>query len=219
MSIEQSTLDFLAELEKNNDKEWFDVNRKRYQAAKKNMEAFVQELLNELARFEPELAAADPKKCIFRIFRDVRFSNDKRPYKTNMGAYMSKGGRKSPDAGFYLHVQPGNCFIAGGVYMPPTPMLTAIRQEIDYNTDEFKAIINNKQFKKLFGEIQGEQLKTAPKNYSKDHPEIELLRYKSYLAVHNVTDKQAVAKNYKDKVIETYEAMVPLIRFLNRATD
>ncbi len=218
-TIAQETLDFLSDLSKNNNREWFDKNRKRYEAAKKNVEAFVQELLPGMTAFEPTLAGLTAKDCTFRIFRDVRFSKDKSPFKTNMGAYVSRGGKKSPMAGYYLHIQPGGAFIAGGIYGPPSDVLNNIRQEIDYNAEEFKALLNDKTFKKLFGELAGEKLKTAPKNYPKDHPEIELLKHKSYLMVHEVKDKEVVSKDFGKTVLSTFEAMLPLNNFLNRTFD
>lgn len=217
--IAQDTLAFLAELKENNNKEWFDANRKRYEAVKKDIKENVQQLITGIAGFEPAIAAIKPKDCVFRINRDIRFSKDKSPYKTNLGAYISRGGKKSPHAGYYFHLEPGNCFLAGGMYGPESSVLNAVRQEIDYNTDEFKAIINSKEFKKLFGEIHGEQLKTAPKGYSKDHPEIELLRYKSYLMVHNISDKDVLNKNFTDKAVSVFEAMKPMNEFLNRVLD
>lgn len=217
--IAQDTLAFLAELKENNNKEWFDANRKRYEAVKKDIKENVQHLITGIAEFEPVIAAIKPKDCVFRINRDIRFSKDKSPYKTNLGAYISRGGKKSPHAGYYFHLEPGNCFLAGGMYGPESSVLNAVRQEIDYNTDELKAIINSKEFKKLFGEIHGEQLKTAPKGYSKDHPEIELLRYKSYLMVHNISDKDVLNKNFTDKAISVFQAMKPMNEFLNRVLD
>lgn len=217
--IEQATLDFLSDLTENNNRDWFDANRKNYEAAKKNVEAFVGELLEGMIAFEPALAGINAKNCTFRIFRDVRFSKDKTPYKTNMGAYISKGGKSSPMAGYYLHIQPGGAFIAGGIYAPPADVLKNIRQEIDYNTAEFKDILNDKTFKKLFGELEGEKLKTTPKNYAKDHPEIEFLKHKSFLMVHQVSDKQVTAKDFAKTVTSTFEAMLPLNNFLNRTFD
>lgn len=217
--IAKDTLNFLSELKENNHKEWFDANRKRYEAVKKDIKENVQELINGIAEFEPAVAAIKPKDCVFRINRDIRFSNDKSPYKTNLGAYISRGGKKSPHAGYYFHIEPGNCFLAGGMYTPESGVLSAVRQEIDYNTAEFKSIIQSKEFKKLFGEIHGEQLKTAPKGYSKDHPEIELLRYKSYLMVHNISDTEVTKPGFTDKAVSVFKAMQPMNEFLNRVLD
>lgn len=217
--ISKDTLAFLEELKLNNDKDWFDANRKRYQAAKKDVEGFLVKLIASLAKFDSGLIDLKPKECVFRIFRDVRFSKDKRPYKTNMGAYMSRGGRKSPYAGYYLHIEPGNNFLAAGVWMPPGDVLKNIRQEIDYNADEFKAILNNPSFKKVFPTLEGEKLKTAPRDYPKDHPEIEFLKHKSYLVMTSLTDKDLTDKGFIDKATKLYQEAKPLNDFINRTFD
>ena len=217
--ITKSTLDFLSELKENNSKEWFDTNRKRYEAVKKEMNATVQQLINGIAAFDPPVANLKPKDCTFRINRDIRFSKDKSPYKTNVGAFISRGGKKSPHAGYYIHIEPGNCFLGGGMYGPASDVLNSVRQEIDYNTEEFKKIINSKQFKDLFGELRGEQLKTSPKGYPNDHPEIELLRYKSYLMMHNLKDAEVINDGFIDRVTTIFKGMQPLNEFLNRSLD
>ena len=161
--LQQATIDFLKKLEKNNNKEWFDKNRKLYEAAKADYEAFVTAVYAELTKLEPRLAEHKAKDAIFRIFRDVRFAKDKSPYKANFGAYMSRGGKKSPDAGYYMHLQPGGkSFLAGGMWMPEGPVLKKVRQELDYNFKEFQGIINKASFKKLFTKWEGETLKTIP---------------------------------------------------------
>lgn len=217
--ISKDTLAFLEELKLNNDKDWFDANRKRYQTAKKDVEGFLVKLIASLAEFDSGLIDLKPKECVFRIFRDVRFSKDKRPYKTNMGAYMSRGGRKSPYAGYYLHIEPGNNFLAAGVWMPPGEVLKNIRQEIDYNADEFKAILNKPSFKKVFPTLEGEKLKTAPRDYPKDHPEIEFLKHKSYLVMTPLKDKDLTDKGFIDKATKLYQEAKPLNDFINRTFD
>lgn len=217
--LEASTLDFLKELKENNNRDWFTAHKKEYQKAKSNMDEFVAELLKGIATFDPAIAELEPKHCVFRIYRDVRFSKDKSPYKTNMGGYMCKGGKKSPYGGYYLHIEPGGCFLAGGMYMPPNDILAKVRQEVDYNTDEFKSILNNKSFAKTFGELQGEKLKTAPKNYDKDHPEIELLKHKSFIVMHAVADKKVTGKDFLEYCVETFKELKPFLDFLNRSLD
>jgi len=185
----QTVLDFLAELKENNNKEWFDKNRDRYQASRDKM-LFMTELFNtEIRKFDPDIPLSDPKECLFRIFRDVRFSNDKTPYKINMGSFIARGGRKSIWPGYYFHIQPGESFIGGGVYMPDTDVLKAIRIEISDTGDQLKKILNRKNFKKFFPEMYDDKLKSAPKGYPADHKYIDLLKYKSYSFGSAIGDK------------------------------
>ena len=171
--LQQSTLDFLKKLKKNNNKEWFDKHKGEYESAKEDITAFVEKMITSIGAFDPSVKELQPKDCLFRIYRDVRFSKDKTPYKTHLGAYISGRGKKSHGPGYYIHIQPGNTFLAGGLWVPPTPELNAVRQEIDYNLEEFESILKNKEFKKNFKEMeQGEKLKSLPKGYDKEHPAI-----------------------------------------------
>jgi len=215
--INEATLDFLKQLSRNNNKEWFDKHRPEYLTAKANFEAFIQSLIQEITEFDPIIKGIEAKNCIFRINRDVRFSNDKSPYKTNMGAFIVKGGKKNGDkyAGYYFHIEPGKAMLAGGAYVPPAPWLTAIREKIDDDPEKLIEIINNPQFKKYFGQIEGEKLKKAPKGYPPDHKYIELLKYKSYLAMQEVIDKQILSSDYLKHSVSVFKAMKPLNDFLN----
>jgi uncharacterized protein (TIGR02453 family) len=218
--LQKSTLDFLSKLAKNNHKEWFDKNRPLYEAAKKDMEQFTNALIKEVASFDSSISTLKAKDCTFRINRDVRFSKNKEPYKNNMGAYLSPGGKKSVFAGYYVHIEPsGYSFLAGGIYVPDTATLAKIRQEIDYNTDEFKKIISSKSFVKTFGEIAGEQVKTAPKGYDKEHPEINLLKYKSYTVSHKIDREIITDKNFVKYCGKVFKEMYPFNNFLNRAVS
>jgi uncharacterized protein (TIGR02453 family) len=218
--IEKSTLDFLNKLKRNNSKEWFDKNRSIYEEAKKNYYSFVNELIQAIAKFDASVKELEAKQCAFRINRDIRFANDKTPYKTNMGADISPGGKKSYSAGYYIHLQPGGSFLAGGVWQPPSPQLNAIRQEIDYNTPEFKRILNDKNFKQYFGKLSDEdKVKTAPKGFEKNHPEIEILKLKSFLVIHELKDKDVLSKDFINKSSTIFKAMYPLNKFLRRACD
>ncbi|MDF2437160.1 MAG: hypothetical protein K0Q95_1536 [Bacteroidota bacterium] len=218
--IQKSTFDFLSKLKKNNSKEWFDKNRAEYEIAKTNHKEFINELIQSIGKFDPSVKSLEPKNCIFRINRDIRFSNDKTPYKVNMGASIAPGGKKSITAGYYLHLQPGASFIAGGMWQPPAPELNAIRQEIDYNPDEFKKLINNKDFKKFFGKLSEEdKVKTTPKGYDKTHPEIEFLKLKSFLMVHDLSDKIVLSKDFLTQCTEICKAMFPMMQFLRKACD
>ncbi len=218
VQLNKSTLEFLKELKENNYREWFQANQTAYKDAKRNFETFVQELINEIIAFDPELKGLEVKNCVFRINRDVRFTHDKSPYKTNFGAFMVKGGKKNGDkyAGYYFHVEPNGCMIAGGAYIPPSPWLNAIREKISDESEEFLSILNEKEFKKFFGTVTGEKLKTAPKGYPSDHPQIEYLKLKSILATADIADDKAISPDYFKYVIRGFKAMKPLNDFLNR---
>ena len=216
-TIKKSTLDFLTALKCNNNRDWFLLNRPIYLNAKVNFELFVQEIINEIIVFEPIMKGLEAKSCIFRINRDIRFSNDKSPYKSNFGAFIVQGGKKNGDkfAGYYFHIEPGKSMIAGGAYMPPAPWLSAIREKISENPDEFIKITNSKDFINYFGKIDGDKLKTAPKGYPSNHPQIELLKFKSYLVVNEVSDKIIPGNDFSDHVLNVFKAMKPLNDYLN----
>jgi len=216
--IKQSTMDFLSDLKMHNEREWFMKNRKRYDDAKSNFETFVQAVIESLAEYDPILKGLEAKSCTYRINRDIRFSNDKTIYKTHLGAFIVKGGKKNGDrfAGYYFHVEPGgNSMIAGGAYIPPMPWLTAIREKIDEQGSDLLKIIENKDFTGYFGKLEGDTLKSAPKGYSRDHPYIEFLKLKSYLVTKMISDREVVSRDCFDLVIMASRAMKPLNDFLN----
>ena len=213
----QHTFDFLKQLAAHNHKEWFEQNKKLYDASRKEHEFFVTEVLKELAERETDFAGQKAKDCMFRIFRDVRFSKDKTPYKTNFGAVFSKGGKKDAGAGYYVHLEPGKSFIGGGIWMPESVVLNKIRQEIDYNLQEFERILQEKTFKKLFGEIDGERLKKAPQGYEETNPALPYLKLKSFTVGTALSDKDAQGKNLVKRTLEVFQTMKPFIDFLNRA--
>jgi uncharacterized protein (TIGR02453 family) len=217
--LQPPTLAFLEKLSKNNNKPWFDKNRDAYAAAKEDFENFVTSLLAGLSKEEPVFKEQKAKDCIFRIFRDVRFAKDKTPYKAHFGAFFSKGGRKYPGSGYYVHIEPGKSFIGGGLWLPEAPLLKAVRQEIDYNFPEFTGIIEDKKFKKLFKKIEGERLKTLPQGYTDDNPAIEYLKMKGYTVGHAIEDKEVLARTFTKKCLDTFTVMRPFIAFLNRPLD
>jgi len=220
MMITPETLEFLSKLKKNNSKEWFDKNRATYENVKVEFKVFVDELIATIAKFDSTVKHLEAKNCVFRINRDVRFSNDKSPYKTNIGAYISPEGKKSFSAGYYIHIQPGNCFLASGMWMPPAPQLNAVRQEIDYNAEEFRKIISAKKFTSNFKALsQEDKVKTSPKGYDKSHPEIEFLKLKSFIALKELKDKEVISKSFIKSCAESFEAAYPLNQFLRRACD
>ncbi len=209
---------FLSELKCNNNRDWFIQNRKRYEEAKKNYEVFVQALIDAVSVFDPILKGLEARSCTYRINRDIRFSPDKTLYKSHLGAFIVRGGRKNGDrlAGYYFHVEPGNnSMIAGGAYIPPMPWLTAIREKLDEEGDRFLKIINKREFKDFFGEIEGEKLKTAPKGFPKDHPNIELLKMKSFLVTRTISDTEIVSDNCIELIVRASKTMKPLNDFLN----
>jgi len=212
-------LTFLARLAKNNNRDWFEKNKGDYLQAKENYEAFVARWLEELIKFNPELAGLDPKKLVFRIYRDVRFSKDKSPYKINMGAGVSANGKMEQEPGYYLHIQPGNqSFLAGGMYMPDPANLAKIRQEIDYNPETVVGILKDKKFRKWYNGLDNfDQLKTVPKGYAKDHPHLDLLKNKSFIVSHYFSDKEVKDKKFLKQVTEAARAIKPLNDFLKAA--
>ena len=218
--LQPATLKFLKQLTKNNNREWFHANKPLFETAKSDFEKLVDALIPAIGKFDKSVHGLKAKDCTFRIYRDVRFSKNKDPYKNNFGAYITAGGKKSMKPGYYIHIQPGgHSFIAGGAYMPPSPVLNAIRQEIDYNLDEFESLLKSKTFKKYFKNLEGEKVKTAPKGYAKDHPAIGRLRHKDYLAVHKITDETLLSKNAVSYLAKGLEAMKPFNDFLARAYE
>ena len=214
--IPSEIFSFLSDLSVNNNKDWFNQNKARYQEAKEAFEEYINKLIATVHSIDPAIGHPHAKDCIFRIFRDVRFSKDKSPYKNNFGAYIAHGGRKSPYAGYYFHVEPDNSFIGGGIYCPESNVLKGVREVIMQNPEEYKSIIEGKEFKKIFPEIWGEKLKTAPKGFDKNDPNIELIKNKSYTVVINVSDEEIKAKDVDQKIIDTFTLMKPFNDFVNQ---
>jgi len=218
--IQQSTLQFLKSLHKNNNREWFLKNKQNYDAAKENFLVFVDEILKGIQKFDPTLNELLPKQCVFRINRDVRFSKNKEPYKNNFGASFSKGAKKINAAGYYFHLEPGASFIGGGLWMPEAPDLQKLRQEIDYSYKEFKSILGNTKFKNTFGSLTTEaKLSRPPKGYDIDNPAIEFLKLKSFTAIVPIADKDIFNENMVKQSLTVFKTLSPLVQFLNRAID
>ena len=217
-TLHPDTLKFLGNLKKNNKKEWFDKNKPQYEAIKNDLVNVAGEMIKEVSKFDSSVAAVDPKKSVFRIYRDVRFSPDKSPYKTNMGFWMSKGGMKVPSAGYYIHIQPGESFLGGGIWMPMPEELNKIRQEIDYNFKNFKKIIGSPSFKKAFGDLSTEmKLSRPPKNYDENNPAIEYLKLKSFTVGMKLKDKDVLSPSFAKGAAKSFKTMFPFIDFLNQA--
>jgi len=216
----ETILKFLKQLAKNNRKEWFDENRKTYETAKGEFETILTSVIEKSILNDKLLMGLEAKKCMFRINKDVRFSKDKSPYKLNMGASINPGGKKSMIPGYYIHIEPGKSFLAGGTWQPMPEVLAAIRQEIDYNSKEFRKILATKEFKTYFKDLSNEdKLKTAPKGYDKTHPDIDLLQHKSFIVVHNLSDEQVMNKNFPGYASKVFKAMLPLNSFLRNCME
>jgi uncharacterized protein (TIGR02453 family) len=214
------TLDFLKKLHQNNDREWFKEHKKEYEAAKEEFATVITALLEHFTHnIDPAFSSITAKDCIFRLNRDVRFSKDKTPYKTYFSAVIHPEGRKTEKPLMYLHITPNdNSFLALGVYEVSKEYIKKIREEIDYNADELKAIFDKKEFKKYFTEfavMENGTLKTAPRGYPKDHPNIELLRLKHFIVQKSITDKQLLSNDIAQNLAQMAIAGQPLNDWLN----
>lgn len=219
VSISKNTLLFLQNLSQNNNREWFTENKKRYTDSQENMILFIENLITEMSCFDEDVLKTDAKKTLFRIYRDVRFSKDKSPYKTNMGASLGMG-KGSQKAGYYLHVEPGKSFLASGIYMPDSSALKTIRKEISLYSQDFLKIIEDKNFKKTFKELdQEDQLKKIPQGFEKEDPMAEFLKLKNFIVVYPLKDENLTHTDAAKKFSKIFETAKPLNDFLNRAIE
>jgi uncharacterized protein (TIGR02453 family) len=210
-------LSFLTELAENNNREWFVRNKPLYEQAHAAMVRLISELIRGMATFDSGVDKIAAKQCIFRIQRDLRFSKNKEPYKTNMGGFIVKGGRNSGNAGYYLHLEPGNSFLGGGIYLPDAVRLKAIRQEIYYSANEINAVLQAPDFKKYFDKIVGETLVRQPKGFDADFELIELIKLKSFTVLFPLDEKLLFDEHFIDEILPVFKAMKALNDFLNRA--
>ncbi len=218
--LQPSTVKFLKDLKKNNNKPWFDKNRKVYESAKADFAAFVQQVIDLYGKKDAAIKKLIAKDCMFRINRDIRFSKDKSPYKTNFGAFINPGGKKSVLAGYYFHCEPGGCFAGGGLYMPMPAELNKVRQEIDYNLAAFKKSISSKKFKSVYGDLSSDTeytLSRVPKGYEPANPAAVYLKMKSYVAVTTIKDGDLTSKGLVKKTAAAFEALQPLVEFINHS--
>lgn len=216
--LQRSTLKFLKDLRKNNNKPWFDQHRDEYERAREDYLHMVQKVIDQFGKKEPALAHLHAKECLFRINRDVRFSKDKSPYKSNMGAYFNQEGKKSNLAGYYFHFEPGRNFVGGGLWMPRPEDLAKIRQEIDYNLKDFKKLVESKKFKDFYQGLSTDPeyvLTRVPKGYETDNPAAPYLKFKSLVATAPVTDEELLSPNLVKKIVTGFTILQPLVRFLN----
>ncbi|MEY2646570.1 MAG: hypothetical protein RL158_546 [Bacteroidota bacterium] len=218
--LQSSTIQFLKALKKHNNKEWFDKNRKIYEQAKADYLNFVTILLNEIQGFDTNLMELQPKQCIFRLNRDARFSKNKDPYKTNFGASFSKGAKKIQTAGYYFHLEPGENFVGGGLWMPMAPDLNKVRQEIDYCYKEFSSILKKPAFKSTYGDMDNSmKLVRPPKGFDVDNPALEYLKLKSFVVTRSIKDTELTDKQLVKNVVKDFKTIAPLVHFLNRAIE
>ncbi len=217
--IAQSTFDFLTELKQNNNREWYHANKDRFKDAQQNFIDFVAMLLFRISEFDANMIGTEPKDCLFRIYRDIRFSKDKTPYKTWFSASMNPGGRKRMGAGYYITVNPEGSYLAGGVWHPDKDTLTAIREYIVAWPNQFESIVNDNGFRQTFGELGGDRLKVAPKGYPKDHPQIEWLKYKDFIVSRSIPNSQFQSDRIFDFAFGGYHQMADFIAFLRKANN
>lgn len=215
--MDKVVFDFLHQLDKNNNRDWFNKNKDFYTAALREVEQFVDYLIPNVLKSDPRIGTLTAKQTMFRIYRDVRFSKDKTPYKTYFGAFLAPWGRKSQFAGYYMHFASDSCFLGGGAHSPVGENLKKIRSEIYYNANGFKKILSEKSFKNAFGELDGEKLIRPPVGFPKDFPDIELLKFKTFTVSRNITEKQVVDARFDQYSLDIFKTMNPFIEFLNRA--
>ncbi|MDD2438115.1 MAG: DUF2461 domain-containing protein [Massilibacteroides sp.] len=211
-------LQFLSELKENNYREWFQENKERYETLKAGFLEELQQLINRIALFDPEITGLEAKNCLFRIYRDIRFSPDKTPYKTHFAAYIAQGGRSSERAGYYIHLEPGNCLLSGGIWMPPTPLLKKLRQEIYSQIDEFMEILKEPSFKKTFPELEGEVLKRNPTGFP-ESPHDHIIRHKDFSVVSGKSDSFFTKECWLEKSTEDFQKLFSFNKFLNYIVD
>jgi uncharacterized protein (TIGR02453 family) len=216
-----STFKFLKDLKKNNNKTWFEKNKSAYLDAKDDAEHFVEQVIKGLGKIDADIAVLQAKDCTYRIYRDVRFSSDKTPYKTHMGAFLNKGGKKVPTAGYYFHAEPGQSMAGGGLWMPMPAELNKVRQEIDYNFAEWTKMLGDRRFKKYFpdGLDQEAVLSRPPKGYDAENPAIGFIKLKSFVVTRRVSDETMQSRSLLKEVTGVFGAMKEFIDFLNRALE
>jgi uncharacterized protein (TIGR02453 family) len=219
--LPNQALSFLNELRQNNNKEWFDAHRSHYTTIKNGIEQLAEAVIQGLGQYDPSISFLTGKNCMFRINRDVRFSADKSPYKTNMGFWMSRGGKKAPTAGYYVHLEPnGKSFIAAGVYMPMPPDLKKVRTEILYGFDDFLQIIEHTAFVNQWGKLdEAEGMKTSrvPQGFDAKHPSSEFLKFKSYIVSKPIQDDFWQKPDAVAFIVEHFKTTIPFVNFINRA--
>ena len=219
MHIKQQTLTFLTQLRENNNREWFQDNKADYEASLLNVKSYISSLIEGLSEIDPHINTdIQPARCLFRIYRDIRFSKDKTPYKSWFAAGISIDGRKLEGPEYYLHIEPGKNFLAAGYWRPAKPHLQAIRQEIDYNYDGLLEALDKGEWTP--NDLSSEdKLKRAPAGYQEDDPHIEILKLKSFILLQPFSDVEITAANSVTKLLQTAQRMLPFKRFMHEAID
>ena len=216
-TVNKETLNFLSTLEINNNREWFNENKHLYLEAKANVENVVNEIISEVAEFDESVERLEAKNCIFRIYKDTRFSKDKTPYKNNLGASLVEKGPKTLNhAGYYIHLEPGKSFLAGGVYMTEPKNLKAIRTAISSESEKFLKILNKKSFKDIL-ELQGTKLVKVPQGFDKEDPMGDYLKFKQFTVFHPLSDADVLDKDFIINTVKVLKEIYPFNRFLNEA--
>ncbi|MES2805347.1 MAG: DUF2461 domain-containing protein [Bacteroidota bacterium] len=218
--LSKDTLQFLDDLKANNNRDWFLENKKRYEAVKKDYQQLVGDFLDAMKPLDPSLEMLEVKNCTFRINRDIRFSKDKTPYKSHLGVWLSSGAKGMNRSGYYLHLEKGASFIAGGLYCPEAPDLKKMRKEIAYFHDDLEAILNEKDFKREFNDFdrnEKDTLKNPPRGYEKEHPAIEFLKLKSFECSQRIDISEVTKKDFVATMSKKLIALKPLNDFINRA--
>lgn len=213
MAIKKESLDFLKTLSKNNNRDWFSHHKDNYLEAQHNIITFADALLIEMNKHD-KIETPSGKKSLFRIYKDVRFSKDKTPYNTHWSGAFKRATKKLR-GGYYFHIKPGNSFLAGGFWGPEPNDMKRIRQNIESDYKEWKKVLADKTLKKTFGKLIGEQLSSAPRGYAKDHPAIDLLRYKQFILKHEFTDKEVYSPDFVKNVNDTFKKMHPFLNFMS----
>lgn len=220
--ITKEALQFLNDLIANNNTEWMHANKKRYENYKKDYHNFIGSILTEMKKLDKSLEPLEVKNCTFRINRDIRFSKDKSPYKTNMGVWMSQDRTQKNAPGYYIHYEPRNCFVAGGVWCPEANELKKIRKEIEFFYDDLEEIVSNKNFKKEFGQLDRSEnnvLKKAPKDFEANHPAIEFLKLKSFTTSVKINESVFTEADFSKKIAAKLILLKPLNDFLKRGLE
>ena len=219
--MNRDTLQFLRDLANNNNREWFQENRLRYDAARQDVLSLTNEMIGRIAEFDNEVAYLEPKDCLFRIYRDVRFSPDKSPYKRHFGTYIAKnGGHRSLYSGYYIHLEPGNCMLSGGLWCPDSAGVKGMRSIIDADYEQLQEIVNEPKFKTLFGgrlESFEPPLKSVPRGYDKEHPAAEWLKMRSWCVAWKFDDEMLFLPDFTERLAEGCRAMMPFSHWCNEA--
>lgn len=210
---------FLRDLAANNDRAWFHENKERYDSVAAKIKLIAAEMIAHVSSFEPAAASLEPQQTLYRIYRDTRFSPDKRPYKTWMGIYVNPRGRKSMHGGYYLHLEPGECMVAGGCWWLDSKVLKEVREDIVLNLEKFRDIVEKPTFKKLYKTIGSEHLKTIPKGFAKDFPYPEYIRPKNYIVYRSLPDNFFLDNDWQKEVTKLFRLMKPFVDFINETVD